>query len=94
MLRTIERHVLQEVSQTTLTVVLVDGTYTLSNVEVSHMLRVLVMTNVISKSVIQFTDTNVRINGNWRHLHLLCHHCCRTEYHQCSHKKFSKSHRI
>ena len=48
MLRTVECHVLQEVSQTTLAVVLVDGAHALGNVEVGHMLGVFIVADVIS----------------------------------------------
>ena len=48
MLRTVECHVLKEVSQTTLVVILLNGTDTLCNVEVGYTLRPFVVEDVVS----------------------------------------------
>ena len=72
MLRTIESQVLQEVSQTTLVVVLINRTNLLCNVETCYMLREIVVTNVVGKAVVKVTDSHILVNRNLRHL--LCHH--------------------
>ena len=79
---------LQEVSQTALAVLLLDSSHTLSDVEVSHMLGILVVTDVIGQSVVQFTDLNGGVYGDGRHLHLLSYHRCGAEYHQQGHENF------
>ena len=59
---------LQEVSQATLRLILIDGTHTLCNVEVGHMFRILIVADVISQSIVQFTYAHGWVNGNRRHL--------------------------
>ena len=94
MLRAIESHVLQEVCQATLALIFVDRTYALGNVEVCHMLRILVVTNVISQSVVQLTHANGGIYWDWRHLHFLCHHDCAAHEGEGSHKNSFQFHHI
>ena len=48
-----------------------NGTYFLSDVEIGSFFREFVVTDVISQSVVQFTDANVRVRRDGRHL-LLC----------------------
>lgn len=75
-LRAIEGHVLQEVGQSALVVILLDGADLLCNVELGTILGPVVVTDVIRQSIVQFTDANIGVNGNcW---HLLCHHCYTT----------------
>ena len=78
----IESQVLQEVSQTTLVVILIDGTHLLCNVETSYMLREIVVTNVIGQAIVEVTDSHILVN---RYLwHLLCHHTtCSKQHHRC-----------
>ena len=78
----IESQVLQEVSQTTLVVILIDGTHLLCNVETSYMLREIVVTNVIGQDIVEVTDSHILVN---RYLwHLLCHHTtCSKQHHRC-----------
>ena len=75
MLRAVEGHVLEEVSQTTLVLVLLNGAYTLCNVEVGYMLRPLVVADVVGQTVGQLADAHVLVDGDRRHL-LRCSHCC------------------
>ena len=83
---------LKEVSQTALRLLLIDGAHTLSDVEVGHMLRIVIVADVIGKSIVEFTDTYGRIDGDWWHLHFLCHSGCRTEHCQHSCEKHSNFH--
>ena len=83
---------LKEVSQTALRLLLIDGTHTLSDVEVSHMLWIVIVADVIGKSIVEFTDTYGWIDGDWRQLHLLCHQGCCTEHRQHSCEKHSNFH--
>ena len=71
MFRAVEGHVLQEVSQTTLVVVLLNRAHTLGNVELGTVFGPCVVTDVISQSVVQLTDTHVGVHRNRRHLHAL-----------------------
>ena len=73
--RAIEGHVLQEVSQTLLRVILLDGTHTLGNVEVGLFLRGVVVTQIVRQAIIELADTDTVVNGNLRHLHLLLGRC-------------------
>ena len=79
-LGTVEAHVLQEVSQSALLVILLNGAHALCDVELGTLLGPSIMTNVISQSVVQLTDFYLGVNGHCRHL--LSHHVGCT-----SHKK-------
>ena len=68
----VEGHVLQEVSQSALGVILLDGAHLLRNVELGTLLGPVVVANVVRQSIVQLADAHVRINGDYRHLHLLC----------------------
>ena len=68
MLRTIEGHVLQEVSQTLLGIVFLNRAYTLGNVEVGFLLRSVVVSEIISQSVVKFSDTDIFVYRDFRHL--------------------------
>ena len=94
MLRAVEGHVLQEVGKTTLRLVLINRAYTLGNIEIGNVFGILVVTDVIGQSVVQFTNAHSWVNGDGRHLHGLSHHSCRTDQHQRSYKKFSQFHRF
>ena len=63
MLCAVEAHVLKEVGQTTLCFFLLDGTHLLRNVEVGAVLRPVVVTDVVSKPVVELSDTHVWIDG-------------------------------
>ena len=52
MLRTVERHVLQEVRQTVLVVLLEDSTYRLGDVELTALFGLLVVADVIGQTVV------------------------------------------
>ena len=52
MLRTIERHVLQEVRQTVLMILFEDSTYRLRDVELAALFGLLVVTDVVRQSVV------------------------------------------
>ena len=84
-LRTVEGHVLQEVGQSSLVVVLLDGAHTLGNVKLSPLLGPIVVTDVISQSVVEFADTYIGIDGNCRHF--LCQQRNTTGQHQQEAKK-------
>ena len=75
MLRTVEGHVLQEVGQSTLVFVLLDRAHALGDVEVGHVLGPVVLADVVGQTIVQLTDFHVLVDGDGRHLHLLCHHC-------------------
>ncbi len=63
----VEGHVLEEVGQTALALLLLDGTHALGNVEVGTVLRPVVVPDVVSKAVGQFTRSDIGIHGQ-RHL--------------------------
>ena len=70
MLRAVEGHVLQEMGQTALVLVLLNGAHTLSNVEIGHMLRPLVVPDVVGQSVWQLAYAHILVD---RYLsHVLC----------------------
>ena len=73
MLRAVEGHVLEEVSQAALALLLLDGAHTLCNVEVGHMLRPLVVADVVGEAVVKLADAHILVNGDGRH-GFLCHH--------------------
>ena len=75
MLRAVEGHVLEEVSQSALVFILLNGAHALGNVEVGHVLRPVVLTDVVGQTIVQLTNPYVFVDGDRRHLHLLCHHC-------------------
>ena len=75
MLRTVEGHVLQEVGQTALVFVFLDRAHALGDVEVGHVLGPVVLADVVGQTIVQLTDFHVLVDGDGRHLHLLCHHC-------------------
>ena len=52
MLRTVERHVLQEVRQTVLMILLEDSTYRLRDVELAALFGLLVVTDVVRQAVV------------------------------------------
>ena len=72
-LRPIEGHVLQEVGQPSLLVVLLDGTDPLCDVEVGYMLRPFVVKDVIGQAVAELSLSHVLVHGNRPHL-LRRHH--------------------
>ena len=82
-LRAVEGHVLEEVGQSALVFLLLNGAHALCDVEVSHVLRVLVVADVVRQSVVKFADAHLIVNGNGWHLHVLSHHSHGAE--ECQH---------
>ena len=72
--RAIESHVFQEVSQASLVFILLNGTHTLCDVEVYSVLGITVVADVISKAIAQLANPYVLIHWNGRHLHFLRHY--------------------
>ena len=70
MIGTVEGEVLEEVSQTALIIVLIDRTHFLGDVEAGYMLRITVVANVVSQSIVEMTNLHILIHRNGRHL---CH---------------------
>ena len=62
MLGTVEGHMLQEVGQTVLVVLLQDGTYRLRDVELATLFGLLVVTDVVGQSVVQLAVANLRVH--------------------------------
>ena len=92
-LRTIEGHVLQEVSQAALALLLLDGAHALGNVEISHMLRPFVVADVIGQTIVELANAHSLVNGDGRHL-LLSRHRRRgkSQQRQSSKEKLSHVH--
>ena len=83
----VEAHVLQEVSQTALVVVLLDRADTLGDVELSTFLGPVVMTDVVGEPVVELTNADVFVDGQ-RHHHL-CHGYLGHQQYQCCNERFS-----
>ena len=64
----IERHMFEEVCQTTLMLFFENGTYTLRNIELDPVFGKIVMAEVISKAVLKLTHTNGRIKSFFERL--------------------------
>ena len=58
---------LKEVSQTTLTFIFLNRTHTLSDVEVDMVLRIVVVTHIISESVCELASAESGIGRHIRH---------------------------
>ena len=65
MLGTIECHMLQEVRQTVLVILFEDSTNRLRDVELSTLLGLLIMTDIIGQSVFQLAIANLRVHGEF-----------------------------
>ena len=65
--RPVERHVLEEMGQTALVVILLNGAHTLRNVEVCDMFRPIVVADVVGQSVLKLAYAHVLVNGNLSH---------------------------
>ena len=76
MLCTVEGHVLQEVRQTILVVLLEDGTYSLRDMKLRTLFGLLIMTDVVCQSVIQSAVTNLRVHRQFLRRFLRRHHRC------------------
>ena len=61
-LRTIERHMLKEVRQSILVVLLEDSPHGLGYMEICALFRLLIMPDIVSQSVIQFSDAYIGVN--------------------------------
>ena len=81
MFRTVECHVLKEMGKTTLVFFFLKRTNTLCNVEVSYMLRPFIVTDVIGKTIGEFTDAHACVNRNRGQLLCVCN-CCKCKYEQ------------
>jgi hypothetical protein len=62
--------VLQEVGEAALILLFKNRTYLLRNVEVDLILGLLVMSDVIGQTVVEMSDSYLRVNGDGRHLTL------------------------
>ena len=69
-LRTVEAHMLQEVSQTTLVVILLNRTHALGDVKLCALFGPCIVANVIRQTVVQLANAHVGVCGN----RLLSHH--------------------
>ena len=58
----VERHVFEEVSETILVVFFEDGTYGLCDVEFATFFRLVVVTDVISKTIVEMTDADIGVD--------------------------------
>ena len=76
-LRTVEGHVLQEVGETLLVVVLLDGADVVQDIEVGLVLRLFVMADVVGHPVLQPARADVLVRGNRLHGIELSHNACR-----------------
>ena len=85
-LRAVEGHVLKEVSQSALALLLLDGAHALGNVEIGHVLRPLVVADVVSQTVVELADAHGLVHGNGRHLCLCRHSSCSGKEQQRCHK--------
>ena len=89
-LRTVEGHVLKEVSQTLLVVVLLDGTNIVQDVELGHALGLLVVADVVGESILQHTLTHCGVSRQLLlQLHLRL--CCEGYAHHKGHNHKNKS---
>ena len=64
----VEAHVLQKMRQTSLVLLFQDGADLLRDVEVGLTFRLLIVADVIGDSVVQFSDSDGRINRDGAHL--------------------------
>ena len=77
MLRSVECHVLEEVRQAVLVILLEDSTYRLRDMELAALFGLLVMTDVVGESVVQFAVSNGRVHRQFlRRLLRRDHHSC------------------
>ena len=71
MLGAVEGHVLQEVGQSALVVVLLDGAHALGDVELGALFGPVVVADVVGQSVVKFADADIGVDRYGGHL--LCH---------------------
>ena len=81
------REVLKEVRKTALAVLFLNRTHTLCDVEVCHMLRPLVVAQVVGETVVELADADGGVDRNGRHLDVLRHCCCRCREEQRGRKE-------
>ena len=62
MLGTIESHVLKEMGETVLVILLEDSTYGLRDMELGTLLRLLIVADVVGQSVVQMPHAYVLVN--------------------------------
>ncbi len=70
-LRAVEGHVLQEVGQTLLVVLLLNGADIIQNPEVGHVLRLLVVADVVGHAILQPTDPYILVGCDGLHHRIL-----------------------
>ncbi len=86
----VEAHVLKEVCQSALAVLLLQGAHFLGYIEVGAVLGPVVVTDVVGQSVVELSNPHCRVDGQSGHLHL-CLHRRRSKQQQC-YKEISDSH--
>ena len=87
----IERHVLQEMRQSSLTFFLLNGPHLLCNVKVCTVFGPVVVANKVSETIVKLTHSHGSVYWYGRHLHLGMQHTC-TQQKQST-KKMSDFHR-
>ena len=85
----VETHVFKKMRQSALVVLFQDTTHLLGDIEVHLVLRIFIVTDIVCKSVIQFTDSHFLVHRYRRHL--LCPYNCRQAGKSCNGYK-SQSH--
>ena len=92
MFGTVETHVLKEVCKTALVLLFLNGAHLLCNVEVYKVLRIVVVTDIICQSVLEFADSYRWVDRKL--LTLLLRHGwqCQHDKQQRHQSKSNKSH--
>ncbi len=83
-LRAVECHVLKEVGEAVLVILLQDGSNVLDDVVAGPAGRLRVVTDVIGKAVVEFSDAEIRIRGHCSIHGALC--CC-SDGNKCNKKQ-------
>ena len=91
-LRSVEGHVLEEVCQALLVVILLDGSHVVENVEIGLTLRLLVVPDVVGESVFEFSGAEILVCRNRLHRIHLCHCSARGEEREGKHHQFFHRH--
>ena len=74
MVGAVEGHVLEQVGKTSLVVVFLHRPHFLCDIETGHMLRIVVVADVVGQSIVELALAKVGVNGDGRVLGLrLCH---------------------
>ena len=67
MLTAVKGHVLQEMGQTALVLLLLDGSHALGEEEVHAVFRIVVVADVVGQSAVQLADAHLVIDGDGAH---------------------------